>query len=86
MGKTKSYYQNILTDKLKTVIGDEIIYYQRNLKSQKGLVGKCRFEPNKRCAPKSSQLFQEFRVWQTLSVFRFANGERIGEPLTLEEK
>lgn len=84
--KQKSYYQNILTDKLKTVIGDEIIYYQRNLKSQKGLVGKCRFEPNKRCAPKSSQLFQEFRVWQTLSVFRFANGERIGEPLTLEEK
>ncbi|TAJ09430.1 type II CRISPR RNA-guided endonuclease Cas9 [Marinilabiliaceae bacterium JC017] len=39
------------------------IFYQRPLKSQKGLVGKCPFEPNKtRCAV-SHPLFEEFRMW-----------------------
>jgi len=84
--KQASFYPTILTPELRTKIRDETIYYQRNLKSQKGLVGKCRFEPSKRCAPKSSQLFQEFRIWQQLSVARFTNGDRIGQSLTPEEK
>lgn len=81
-----TFYPSILTPELRTRIRDETIYYQRNLKSQKGLVGKCRFEPSKRCTPRSSQLFQEFRIWQQLSVARFINGERIGQELTAEEK
>ena len=84
--KQKKYYTDILTDKLKTKIGDEVIFYQRNLKSQKGLVGHCRFEVNKRCAPKSSVLFQEFRIRKTIANIRFANGERIGEPLSNDQK
>ena len=71
---------------LKDAIGTRTIYHQRPLKSQKGLVGRCRFEPSKHCAPKSSALFQEFRVWQQLSGVRFANGERIGQELTTDEK
>ncbi len=84
--RQSSFYPTILTPELRTKIRDETIYYQRNLKSQKGLVGRCRFEPGKRCAPKSSQLFQEFRIWQQLSATRFVSGERIGQPLTPEEK
>lgn len=84
--KQKAFYPNVLTDALRTKIRDEIIYYQRNLKSQKGLVARCRFEPYKRCAPKSSFLFQEFRIWQQLSSVRFASGDRIGQSLTVEEK
>lgn len=81
-----SYCPTVLTPELRTKIRDEAIYYQRNLKSQKGLVGRCRFEPNKRCAPRSSALFQEFRIWQQLSLVRFINGDRVGQELTSEEK
>ncbi len=49
------------------LLRDEIIFYQRPLKSQKGLVSKCRFEPNKRVTPKSHPFYQEFRIWQQLN-------------------
>ena len=72
-----------LTDELKAEIRDVIIFYQRRLKSQKGLVSICEFENrqievtiegkkkiktigNKVC-PKSSPLFQEFKIWQILN-------------------
>jgi CRISPR-associated endonuclease Csn1 len=42
--KQKEYYPEILTDERYQVFFHEIIYYQRPLKSQKGLVGECRFE------------------------------------------
>ncbi|MGD1047047.1 MAG: type II CRISPR RNA-guided endonuclease Cas9 [Bacteroidota bacterium] len=80
------YYPKVLTPKLRTKIGSETIYYQRNLKSQKGLVGKCRFEPSKRCAQRSSLEFQEYRIWQQLWMVRFSTGDRIGQELTVEEK
>ncbi|MEE6186352.1 type II CRISPR RNA-guided endonuclease Cas9 [Niabella digestorum] len=68
-----------LTDKLKEEIRDIIIFYQRKLKSQKGLISFCEFESKKveingkkstigaRVAPKSSPLFQEFKIWQNLN-------------------
>lgn len=72
-----------LTDELKTEIRDIIIFYQRKLKSQKGLVSFCEFECKEidvekngkkvtkiiglRVAPKSSPLFQEFKIWQRLN-------------------
>ncbi|MFC0426396.1 type II CRISPR RNA-guided endonuclease Cas9 [Chryseobacterium scophthalmum] len=68
-----------LTEKWKTEIRDIIIFYQRKLKSQKGLVSFCEFESQKKIinghkktiglkvAPKSSPLFQEFKIWQVLN-------------------
>ncbi len=68
-----------LTDDLKIEIRDIIIFYQRKLKSQKGLVSFCEFESKEvklengnkktiglKVAPKSSPLFQEFKIWQVL--------------------
>lgn len=68
-----------LTEKLKTEIRDITIFYQRKLKSQKGLVSFCEFESQEKIinghkktiglkvAPKSSPLFQEFKIWQVLN-------------------
>jgi CRISPR-associated endonuclease Csn1 len=72
-----------LTDDLKREIRDEVIFYQRRLKSQKGLVGFCEFEQKQisvekngqtkeitigyKQIPKSSPLFQEFKIWHTLN-------------------
>ena len=72
-----------LTVELKKEIRDIIIFYQRRLKSQKGLISFCEFErrevvvekdgrkQNKtvgcRVIPRSHPLFQEFKIWQTLN-------------------
>ncbi len=72
-----------LTEKLKSEIRDVIIFYQRRLKSQKGLVNICELEGRKRTtvldgktvtkligprvAPKSSPLFQAFRIWSNIN-------------------
>lgn len=72
-----------LTPDLKHEIRDVAIFYQRNLKSQKGLVSLCEFEKREieveqdgraktktvglKVCPKSSPLFQEFRIWQTVN-------------------
>lgn len=81
-----------LTPELKHDIRDTVIFYQRRLKSQKGLLAVCEFEGRKepvldengkpaltkdgkpkvrkvgpRVCPKSSPLYQEFRIWQVLN-------------------
>jgi len=79
----QSKYYVELTEELKTEIRDIIIFYQRKLKSQKGLVSFCEFESREvetekngkivkktiglKVAPKSSPLFQEFKIWQVLN-------------------
>ena len=81
--EVQAKFHKSLTDDLKSEIRDIIIFYQRRLKSQKGLVSICEFENrqieviiegktkiktigNKVC-PKSSPLFQEFKIWQILN-------------------
>lgn len=64
--ETQSKYHSELTPELKHEIRDIIIFYQRRLKSQKWLVANCPFEHRKVC-PKSSPLFQIFRIWQVLN-------------------
>lgn len=73
------YSPSILTPALKEQIRDVIIFYQRKLKSQKGLISFCEFEQKEieidgkkktvglRVVPKSSPLFQEFKIWQILN-------------------
>jgi len=81
--------KTILTDELKSEIRDLIIFYQRRLKSQKGLISICEFEGKEheiivdgekkirvigpRVIPKSSPLFQEFKIWQILNNLKFRN-------------
>lgn len=91
--ETQSQFHSVLTPELKEEIRDTIIFYQRKLKSQKGLISHCVFEswqePRKdkegniiyhklsgkpkmrtvgpRVIPKSSPLFQEFKIWQQVN-------------------
>ena len=64
--KQKEFYPE-LTDELKQEIRDIIIFYQRRLKSQKHLISECEFEKHHKAIPKSSPLFQEFKVWQMIN-------------------
>ncbi len=89
--ETQSRFYSELTPELKTEIRDIIIFYQRKLKSQKGLIGFCEFESKEieierdgklvkknvglKVAPKSSPLFQEVKIWQILNNIEFRNKE-----------
>ncbi|MCW0487020.1 type II CRISPR RNA-guided endonuclease Cas9 [Riemerella anatipestifer] len=91
--ETQAQFHPQLTLALKEQIRDVIIFYQRKLKSQKGLLSFCQFESweierkdengnvilnkttqlpkrqtvGRRVAPKSSPLFQEFKIWQNIN-------------------
>lgn len=81
--ETQAKYHTELSPELKTEIRDIIIFYQRRLKSQKGLISYCEFEGiqieveidgkkklktiGPKVIPKSSPLFQEFKIWQILN-------------------
>ena len=83
--------KQILTDELKEEIRDAIIFYQRRLKSQKDLISICELEGREkeiekdgkkkkeiigpRVIPRSSPLFQEFKIWQNLNNLKFTNTE-----------
>lgn len=80
--------KEILSGDLLHVIANDIIYYQRDLKSQKNSVGRCRcekitFEKDGEkilkgipAAPKSAPEFQEFRIWQDVLNIRVMQRER----------
>jgi len=106
--KTQAKYHAVLTDQLKEEIRDIVIFYQRKLKSQKGLISFCQFEsweedrkdekgnivinkltglPKKiivgqRVVPKSSLLFQEFKIWQNLNNLQFKRVDSNTKDLT----
>lgn len=72
-------YHNTLTEELKENLGgrkedgykkDGIIFFQRPLKSQKHLKGKCTFEPSKTKAQKSSIPFEYYRIHQLVNTIR----------------
>lgn len=80
----QQFYPEQLTEVLKSKIRDEIIYYQRPLKSQKGLVSVCEFEGfmvkynngknekeifvGPKVTPRSSPLFQMSRIWESINA------------------
>ncbi|WP_299759406.1 type II CRISPR RNA-guided endonuclease Cas9 [uncultured Pontibacter sp.] len=85
----QQYHPDKLTQALKERLASPdcgIIFYQRPLKSQKHLVGKCTLEPQKPRVPISHPDFEEFRMWQIINNLLVAGPRRFNEPLDDEEK
>ena len=96
----QALYHAELTPTLKREIRDIVIFYQRKLKSQKGLISFCEFESKtievaiegkkktktvgSRVSPKSSPLFQEFKIWQILNNIQVTD-RKSGEHFFLEQ-
>lgn len=99
--KNNSAKQKELIEKgLYHIIANDIIYYQRELKSQKGSISECRYEKRigkeknengeyiktgiygLKCTPKSSPLFQEFRIWKDIHNIRILQREQIINGIT----
>ncbi|MDE7165564.1 MAG: type II CRISPR RNA-guided endonuclease Cas9 [Bacteroidaceae bacterium] len=100
---TQSQFHPELTRELKHDIGNITIFYQRPLRSQKGLVKICELEQKKmdtlvdgkpktitigsKVCPKSSPLFQNFRIWQRLNDLRLIDSNAsLSRNLELDEK
>lgn len=80
----QSQHHPELTQKIKEEIRDIVIFYQRKLKSQKHLISNCELEENRKSIPKSSPLFQEFRIWQNINNLEITDSNT-GEKARLDE-
>lgn len=63
------------------------IFFQRPLKSQKGLVGKCTFETSRSRCPVSHPAFEEYRMLSFLNNIRVLTaGSSVWRPLSAQER
>ena len=66
---------------------EEVIFFQRPLKSQKGLVGHCVFEPKKTKCPASHPFFEEFRMLQFVNNIKIQTPhDEVLRPLNKKER
>ena len=91
-----AYRNSIASKGFVYLLADDIIFYQRPLKSQKHLICNCPFESRKyvdgqtgeirtsyvKCISKSNPIFQEFRIWQFLSNLKIYKNDGLDTDVT----
>lgn len=95
----KPFYPEVLTEKEIDRLRNEIIFYQRKLKSCKHLVAICDFEKREyenkegkivfggpKVAPKSSPLFQICKIWEEVNNVVLKNRKNDELYITLEQR
>lgn len=81
------FKQQEILDKNFTEGVERAIFFQRPLRSQKGLVGKCTLEPNKARCPISHPKFEEYRAWSFINNIKYRTSSNLQfEPLPLNLK
>lgn len=79
-------FQNIDNKDFKEKV-EKAIFFQRPLRSQKGLVGKCTLEPSKPRCPVSHPKFEEYRAWSFINNIKYRTDKDAQfEPIPLELK
>jgi CRISPR-associated endonuclease Csn1 len=94
------YHASVLTNEVCNKLRNEIIFFQRPLKSQKGLVSVCEFEGRwaeikaeektkeifigPKVAPRSSPIFQVCKIWETINNIVLKNKK--GEAYVLSDE
>lgn len=86
----ESHVASALRGNLAQFIVDDIIFYQRPLKSKKSEIADCPYETYHyidketgeivcktiKCVPRSNPIFQEFRLWQFIGNLRICEREK----------
>jgi len=93
------HYPEVLSEKAIHTLRNEIIYYQRRLKSQKDLVSICEFEgewkkdksgkdvfAGPKVAPRSSPLFQVGKIWESINTIALKNKRGEAFAITPEQR
>ncbi|MBS1619277.1 MAG: type II CRISPR RNA-guided endonuclease Cas9 [Bacteroidetes bacterium] len=100
MKKQQDFYPDVLTDEVIARLRDSIIYYQRPLKSKKGLVSVCEFVGKRqvspetgrpqwvgpRVAPRSSPLSEVCRIWESINNITIQDRNGKEREISIEEK
>lgn len=86
ISKQREFYPELITDSFIKQIKDEIIFFQRKLKSCKHLVSACEFEKKEytkadgtkiitgpKVAPKSSPVSQLCKIWEFVNTITITN-------------
>ena len=85
----ESHRNILMAQDFTNLFVNDILFYQRPLKSKRHLVGNCPYESRVfkkngelcstplKCTSKSHPLFQEFRLWQFISNLRIYQREKI---------
>ncbi len=82
----EAHRNNIAKPDFANLFINDILFYQRPLKSKKSLISDCPYESHfdkdgnehpVKCIAKSNPLFQEFRLWQFVQNLRIYQRERI---------
>jgi len=82
----QAFHPQILTPELKDRI-HKIIFFQRPLKLQRDLIGKCTFEPTRKRAAKALLPAQRFRILQDINNLKVLNPiNREMRDLTVDER
>jgi len=79
------YHPGVLTDELREQLHDAI-FYQRPLRSQKGLIGECELEPGHKRAPWALLVAQRFRLLQRVNDTRIICPDGTERALRPEER
>ena len=84
--KNEGHRNNLAKSDFVNLFVNDILFYQRPLKSKKSLIDNCPYEFHKgkdgtlypiKCIALSNPLFQEFRLWQFIQNLRIYQRERI---------
>lgn len=89
-GSNEAYRRSVAGRGFTYLLADNIIFYQRPLKSKRSLIADCPYEYHTytdkatgeerragvKCAAKSNPLYQEFRLWQFVSNLRLYEREK----------
>ena len=92
----EAYRSSIASRGFDYLLVDDILFYQRPLKSKKHLISNCPYEFRKytnkengetviqplKCIAKSHPLFQEFRIWQFISNLKIYSNDGLQRDVT----
>ena len=92
----EAYRNSIARKDFVYLLAEDIIFYQRPLKSKKHLISNCPYESRTfrdeesgqiksapiKCIAKSNPLFQEFRIWQFISNLRIYSNDGNNKDIT----
>ncbi len=78
----ETHRNTLAKQNFSSLLADDIIMYQRDLKTKKSLIANCKYEYREyirngetikeplKCVPKSNPFYQEFRLWQFIKRLR----------------
>lgn len=80
-------YEDLHKRLISTKKGEGTLFYKLPLRSQKGHIGKCTFEKNKRRCPISHPEYERYRAWTFINNIRYkTEAEGLWQELSLDIK